>query len=119
MSAASPSPEQTALLAAKDERTGQLARALRMLEVLAAELPQGLANKDIAARLGVAPSAVTRTVDELVALGWAERLAETGRVRISYRVGQLIVDVEAGFARAARHMATERANYGLRYSVPA
>lgn len=67
--------------------------ALRILNLLGRHFAHGLANKDIAATLGLDPSMVTRHVAALEAEGFAERIAETGRVRPSVRFGQMAVDI--------------------------
>ena len=49
-----------------DYTNNAVLRTLDMLELLCGALPDGLANKDIAAALNVKPSIVTRTVESLI-----------------------------------------------------
>lgn len=87
-------------------------RALDMLELLCGALPEGLANKDIAAALKCPASTVTRTVDTLIAKGWAER-TPAGLFRLTSRFPRLTFRVLAGFEAAGNRLDEMKRNYTL------
>jgi DNA-binding IclR family transcriptional regulator len=92
--------------------SAQVLRALAMLETLAGELPNGLANKELAAAMDVPASYVTRTADVLIAKGWVER-TEAGRFRITSRFAQISVRSLRAFERAEQQLGDMKRNYLL------
>jgi len=58
----------------KELQNGQVGRCLRIIEKLCCNALGGISNKDLAHDLGTSPANVSRDVDLLIALGWAERL---------------------------------------------
>lgn len=96
----------------KEDASAQVLRALGMLEALSGELPQGLANKDLAARLDCPPSYVTRTADSLIAKGWVEKTHE-GRYRITARFSQLAIRSLRAFEKCEQQLADMKRNYLL------
>lgn len=87
-------------------------RTLDMLELLCGALPDGLANKDIAAALGVTPPVVTRTVESLIHKGWAER-TPGGLFRLTTRFPRLTFRVMASFESASTRLDDMKRNYTL------
>lgn len=87
-------------------------RALDALELLCGALPDGLANKDIAAALKCQPSTVTRTLETLIAKGWAER-TPAGLFRLTTRFPRLTFRVLASFETAGQRLDDMRRNYTL------
>jgi IclR family acetate operon transcriptional repressor len=65
-------------------RVGSSARALAILDLLAAEGPLG--TNEIARRLGTAASTISRQLGTLVAAGYAEHEPDTGRYRPGIRL---------------------------------
>jgi len=79
------------------------ATTLRILALLQRHFAYGLTNSDIATALSIERSAVTRHVQILEVEGFAERIAETGRIRASVRQAQachaILQSLEAIVAR--------------------
>ena len=63
---------------------GQTARCLRILEKLCCHALDGMSNKELAAALKTSPANVSRDVDLLAALGWAEKL-DNGRYAVTVK----------------------------------
>lgn len=87
-------------------------RTLDMLELLCGALPDGLANKDIAAALNCPPPTVTRTVESLIHKGWAER-TPGGLFRLTSRFPRLTFRVLASFESAGTRLDSMKRNYTL------
>jgi DNA-binding IclR family transcriptional regulator len=66
------------------ERIGATQRSVAILDVLEAEAPLG--TNEIARRLGVTPSTVSRQLGTLVDSGLVEHVPETGRYRLGIRL---------------------------------
>lgn len=77
---------------------------LRILNLLLRHFAHGLTNKDISQSLNLHPSAVTRHVQALEEEGYAERIAETGRIRPSVRLAQASFQVMQSLDAASVRM---------------
>ncbi|HAF2130150.1 TPA: IclR family transcriptional regulator [Salmonella enterica] len=71
----------------------RLRRGLRILKVLKGKSLHGLSNKELAKALGESEANITRTMDELIAEGMAQRL-ETGR----YAPGMQLLHIAQAFS---------------------
>jgi DNA-binding IclR family transcriptional regulator len=69
------------------------AKVLDVLNVLLGHFAHGLAPGELAKATGLQPSAITRYVATLEEKGFAERIAETGRIRPSHRLGKQAVGI--------------------------
>lgn len=76
------------------------ATTLRVLNLLMRHFAHGITNKDIAQALSLQPSAVTRHTQILEEEGFAERIAETGRLRASVRMAQACHAIQQDLQRA-------------------
>lgn len=63
---------------------GQTGRCLRIIEKLCSHALDGMSNKELAAALQTSPANVSRDVDLLAGLGWAEKL-ENGRYAVTVK----------------------------------
>lgn len=96
-----------------DERhmhdNGSQRRILEAIRVLAGHELHGLAPKDLVVALGTSPASITRDLHNLVTVGFAEQIAETGR----YRLGPGLVRIAIAHATAmerAQQRLTETIN---------
>lgn len=80
------------------------ATTLRILNLLMRHFAYGLTNSDIASALSIERSAVTRHTQVLEAEGFAERVAETGRIRASVRMAQQAMQIAQSLASASERM---------------
>ena len=97
----------------EDKNSGQVDRALDMLECLAGRVVQGMSNKDLTVAMRCQPSAVTRTAAQLIAKGWVEKDTTTDRFRITTRFGRLSFRVMADFDRTKGELDQLQRNYTL------
>ena len=84
------------------------ATTLRILGLLQRHFAHGLTNSDIATALDIERSAVTRHTQVLEAEGFAERIAETGRIRASVRQAQACHAILQSLEAAASRMTETR-----------
>lgn len=86
------------------------ANVLAVLRVLEGNFAQGFAPTDLARATGLPPSQITRYVATLEAKGYAERIPETGRIRLSHRLARVAVQVLDSLNGAAARIneSTER-----------
>ncbi len=75
---------------------GSQRRILDAIQLLAGHELHGLAPKDLVAALEVSPASITRDLHNLVAAGFVEQIAETGR----YRLGPGLVRIAIAHATA-------------------
>ena len=68
-------------------------KVLDVLNVLLGHFAHGLSPTELAKATGLDPSAITRYVKTLEGKGFAERIAETGRIRPSHRLAQHAVAI--------------------------
>ena len=97
----------------EDKSSGQVDRALDMLECLAGRVVHGMSNKDLTAAMRCQPSAVTRTAAQLIAKGWVEKDTTTDRFRITPRFSRLSFRALADFDRAKSELDQLQRNYTL------
>jgi len=64
-----------------------------VLDVLLRNFAHGFSAKELIQATGFAGSDITRYVNTLLAAGFAERIAETGRIRPSHSLGQKAVQI--------------------------
>lgn len=62
----------------KPERQNQLSRCIRLMTALAPHIVGGLSVTELSQKAGLAASVVCRDMEELKAVGWAQKL-ESGR----------------------------------------
>lgn len=62
----------------KPERQNQLSRCIRLVTALAPHIVSGLSVTELAQKTGLQTAVVCRDMEELKAVGWAQRL-ESGR----------------------------------------
>ncbi len=74
---------------ASDYTNATQQRLLQLVNLLAGHELQGLAPAEIAKSLAVAPSVVTRDLDNLRTAGWGEQTPQGGRWRLSPHVVQI------------------------------
>ncbi len=86
-------------------------RVLRMLDLLFGHEIRGLAPGEMAKRLAVNPSAVTRDLANLAEAGMAEEIPGTGRWRITSRLGTRVLATLQTFDRAERQLAELRTRF--------
>lgn len=72
-------------MSAAQDKAGRSMLCLRIVELLAPRALDGMSNRELADRLGVSPSTVSRAVADLEAAGWAEHLP-TGRYGVTPRL---------------------------------
>jgi len=68
-------------------------KVLDVLRVLERNFAHGYSPTELAKATGLPASAITRYVATLEAKGYAERIPETGRIRISHRLGQVAIQI--------------------------
>ncbi|WJN78742.1 helix-turn-helix domain-containing protein [Burkholderia anthina] len=68
-------------------------KVLEVLNVLLGHFAHGLAPGEVAKATNLSPSNITRYVATLEAMGFAERIPETGRIRPSVKLAQHAVGI--------------------------
>lgn len=68
----------------KPERQNQLSRCIKLLTALAPHIVSGLSVTELSQKAGLPASVVCRDMEELKAVGWAEKL-ESGRWSLTTR----------------------------------
>lgn len=76
-------------------------RSLEILRILERNFAHGYTPGDLAKAAGLSASMVTRHVATLEAKGFAERIPETGRIRLSHRLAQVALQVLGSLDGAA------------------
>lgn len=79
-----------------DKRTTEIKSALKVLtvlDVLLRNFAHGFSAGELVQATGFAASDITRYVNTLETSGFAERIAETGRIRPSHSLGQKAVQI--------------------------
>jgi len=74
---------------------------LVVLDVLFRSFAHGFSNSELARETGFAAPKITRYVQTLEKAGYAERIPETERVRVSHKMAQRAVQVLASLDNAA------------------
>lgn len=87
-------------------------RLMRLVSELASHPLDGMANAQIAERLCVTRSTVTRDLANLRATGWAEQIPETGRWRCGPAVIRLSVAHATAMSRAQQRLDEVRQRFG-------
>lgn len=73
--------------------TAAAGKVLEVLNVLSGHFAHGLSPSELAQATGLSPSNITRYVATLIEAGFAERIAETGRIRPSARFALIAVSI--------------------------
>ena len=68
-------------------------KALALMDVLFNHFAHGLTPTDLAQATGMSASDITRYVATLEAAGWAERIPETGRIRVSISLARKSIQI--------------------------
>lgn len=68
-------------------------KILQVLNVLLNNFAHGMTPTDLAKATNLTPSSITRYLNTLEGAGFAERIAETGRVRPSHKIAQKAVSI--------------------------
>lgn len=69
---------------ASGHTSGQTGRCLRIIEKLCSHALDGMSNKELAAALSTSPANISRDVDLLASLGWAEKM-DNGRYAVTVK----------------------------------
>jgi len=88
---------------------GSQRRILDAIRVLAGHELHGLAPKDLVAALDTSPASITRDLHNLVAAGFAEQIAETGRYRLAPGLVRIAIAHATAMERAQNRL-TETIN---------
>lgn len=80
--------------------TKSAGKVLQVLRVLERNFHAGYSPGELARETGLSPSAITRAVKTLEKAGYAERVPDTDRVRMSHRLGQVAVQIMHSLDRA-------------------
>lgn len=87
-----------------------VAKALEIIDLLLrADFVHGLSPTDVARATGLTAPTVSRHLATLEGRGFAERVPETGRVRISHRIAQRAVSLLNSLDAAQRRIDESRA----------
>lgn len=70
--------------ATPNHSTGQTGRCFKIFEELCKHALDGMSNKELATALKTSPANISRDVDLLASLGWAEKL-ENGRYAVTIK----------------------------------
>ena len=84
--------------------TKSAAKVLKLLTVLQRNFAHGFSPQELARETGFNPSDITRYVNTLENEGFAERIAETGRIRPSHKYAQVAVQVLNSLDSAAQRI---------------
>lgn len=68
-------------------------KILDVLNVLLRNFAYGLTPSEIARSCNLTPASITRYINTLESRGFAERIAETGRIRASHKLAQAAVNI--------------------------
>lgn len=79
-------------------------KVLTVLDVLLRNFAHGFAPKELIDATGFSGADITRYVNTLVQVGYAERITETGRIRPSHRLAQQAVQVLKSLDSAAERI---------------
>jgi DNA-binding IclR family transcriptional regulator len=93
----------------KTQPISSAVKVLAVLNVLFRNFAYGFSNKELATQTGIPASDITRYVNTLELAGFAERIPETGRIRVSHRTAQMAVQVMRALDEAEAR-ATESKN---------
>ena len=90
------------------------AKVLAVLDVLMRNFAHGFSPTELAKETGYSASDITRYVATLVQSNFAERIAETGRIRPSHRFAQFSLQIMKSLEGAADRIkeSQERLNRG-------
>ncbi|HYE35490.1 helix-turn-helix domain-containing protein [Methylocaldum sp.] len=83
-------------------------KVLDVLRVLERNFIHGYSPTELAKATGFPASAITRYVATLEAKGYAERIPETGRIRISHRLAQVSIQIMNSLDAAAARIEESR-----------
>ncbi len=88
----------------KTKPTAAAGKVLAVLDVLFRNFAHGFSNAELAKETGYSSSDITRYVNTLEQAGFAERIPETGRIRVSHRAAQLAVRVMRSIEQAEQKL---------------
>jgi DNA-binding IclR family transcriptional regulator len=93
---------------AKQRMSGSAVKVFKVLDVLERNFVHGFAPTDIATETGFTLSAINGYVNTLIEAGRAERIQETGRVRVSHKAAQKAVQILHSLDEAERKLTESR-----------
>lgn len=83
-------------------------KVFKVLDVLERNFVHGFSPVDIAKETNLSLSAINGYVNTLIEAGRAERIPETGRVRVSHRAAQKAVQILRSLEEAERKLTESR-----------
>jgi len=84
------------------------AKVLAVLDVLMRNFAHGFSSTQLAKETGYSASDITRYVSTLESNGFAERIQETGRIRVSHRMARYAVQIMHSLDEAERRIQESR-----------
>jgi DNA-binding IclR family transcriptional regulator len=84
------------------------AKVLAVLDVLMRNFAHGFSSTQLAKETGYSASDITRYVNTLESNGFAERIQETGRIRVSHRMARYAVQIMNSLDEAERRIQESR-----------
>ena len=85
----------------RTQDTKSAGKVLAVLDVLLRNFAHGFTSSELVKETGFGASDITRYVGTLETAGFAERIAETGRIRPSHRLAQQAVQILRSLESAA------------------
>jgi DNA-binding IclR family transcriptional regulator len=83
-------------------------KLLDLLEVLGRNFAHGYSPTELVKATGLDAPQITRYVETLVSKGFAERIPETGRIRLAHRWGQIAVQIMNSLDQAEARLLESR-----------
>lgn len=89
---------------AKQRMSNSAVKVFKVLDVLTRNFFHGFSPTEIATETGYSLSSINGYVNTLIEAGYAERIAETSRIRPSHRFAQKALQIMASMDEAERKM---------------